>query len=132
MQDDSDLPTVTTNTITNITQTTATGGGNVTNAGGSTVTARGVCWSTSHNPTVSGNHTTNGTGTGTYTSNITGLTANTTYYVRAFATLQVQLQLIPLVFRPAQPMAGQWVVVAHTNRDNLARCQLRPIRVTHS
>lgn len=86
VQDDSDLPTVTTNTITNITQTTATGGGNVTNAGGSTVTARGVCWSTSHNPTVSGNHTTNGTGTGTYTSNIIGLTANTTYYVRAFAT----------------------------------------------
>ena len=86
VQDDSDLPTVTTNTITNITQTTATGGGNVINAGGSTVTARGVCWSTSHNPTVSGNHTTNGTGAGSFTSNITGLTANTTYYVRAYAT----------------------------------------------
>lgn len=86
VQDDSDLPTVTTNTITNITQTSATGGGNVVNAGSSTVTARGVCWSTSHNPTVSGNHTTNGTGTGSFTSNITGLTANTMYYVRAYAT----------------------------------------------
>ena len=85
VHNNSDLPTVTTNTITNITQTTATGGGNVTTAGSSTVTARGVCWSTSHNPTVSGNHTTNGTGTGSFTSNITGLTANTTYYVRAYA-----------------------------------------------
>ncbi len=86
VQDNPDLPTVTTNTITNITQTSATGGGNVVNAGSSTVTARGVCWSTSHNPTVSGNHTTNGTGTGSFTSNIAGLTANTTYYVRAYAT----------------------------------------------
>ena len=86
VQDNPDLPTVTTNTITNVTQTSATGGGNVTNAGSSTVTARGVCWGTSHNPTVSGNHTTDGTGTGSFTSNITGLTANTMYYVRAFAT----------------------------------------------
>lgn len=79
-------PTVTTNQITNITSTTATGGGNVTNGGGANVTARGVCWSTSHNPTVSGSHTTNGTGTGNFTSSITGLLANTTYYVRAYAT----------------------------------------------
>ena len=58
----------------------------MTNDGGNTVTARGVCWSTSSNPTVSNSHTTNGTGTGSFTSNITGLTANTTYYVRAYAT----------------------------------------------
>ena len=80
------LPTVTTNSVTNITQTTATSGGNITNNGGASVTARGVCWSTSHNPTVNNSHTTNGSGTGTYTSNITGLSPNTTYYVRAYAT----------------------------------------------
>ncbi len=80
------LPTVTTANITNITQTTANGGGNVTSDGNATVTARGVCWSTSHNPTTSGSHTTNGTGTGSFTSSMTGLTANTTYYVRAYAT----------------------------------------------
>ena len=79
-------PTVTTSQVTNITQTSAVSGGNVTSSGNSIVTARGVCWSTSHNPTVSGNHTTNGTGTGSFTSNITGLTANTLYYVRAYAT----------------------------------------------
>ena len=80
------LPTVTTNNVTNITQTTATCGGNVTNAGGGTVTARGVCWSTGQNPTINNSHTNNGTGTGSFSSNITGLSPNTTYYVRAYAT----------------------------------------------
>lgn len=80
-----DLPTVTTSPVSNITQTTAICGGNVTNAGGATIIERGVCWSTAHNPTVSGNHATSGTGTGIYTVNITGLTANTIYYVCAYA-----------------------------------------------
>ena len=79
-------PTVTTTAISNIDKTTATGGGNVTADGGATVTARGICWSTTQNPTISGSHTTDGTGTGSFTSAMTGLTANTTYYVRAYAT----------------------------------------------
>ena len=77
---------VTTNNVTDITQTTAVCGGNVTITGNGTVTARGVCWSTNSNPTVNDNHTSNGTGTGNFTSSITGLTPNTTYYVRAYAT----------------------------------------------
>ena len=81
-----ELPTVTTTNVSNITQTTATSGGNVTSDGGANVTARGVCWSTSQNPTISNSHTTDGNGTGSFTSNITGLTANTTYYIRAYAT----------------------------------------------
>ena len=80
------LPTVTTSSITAILATSATGGGNVTATGGCAVTARGVCWSTSTNPTISNSHTTDGSGTGSFTSNITGLTPNTTYYVRAYAT----------------------------------------------
>ena len=79
-------PTVTTTAISAIDKTTATGGGNVTADGGATVPARGICWSTSQNPTISGSHTTDGTGTGSFTSAMTGLTANTTYYVRAYAT----------------------------------------------
>ena len=81
-----DLPQVTTLNVTSITANTAVCGGNVTSDGGGTVTARGVCWSTSPNPTISNNKTTNGSGTGSFTSNITGLTENTTYYVRAYAT----------------------------------------------
>ena len=80
------MPSVTTADVIDITTTTATCGGNVTSDGGSSVTARGVCWSTSQNPTTSNSKTTNGTGVGSYTSNITGLSPNTTYYVRAYAT----------------------------------------------
>ena len=64
-------PTVTTTAISNIDKTTATGGGNVTADGGATITTRGICWSTSQNPTISGNHTTDGTGTGSFTSSMT-------------------------------------------------------------
>jgi uncharacterized protein (TIGR02145 family) len=80
------FPTLTTNAATAITEKTATSGGNITNDGGGSVTARGVCWATTTNPTISNSKTTNGTGLGAFTSNLTGLTGSTTYYVRAYAT----------------------------------------------
>ncbi|HAM09756.1 MAG TPA: hypothetical protein DCP74_05660 [Bacteroidales bacterium] len=81
------IPTLTTTAITGITQTTAASGGNISSDGGALVTARGICWNTSANPTIAlSTKTTNGTGTGTFTSSLTGLTAGTTYYVRAYAT----------------------------------------------
>jgi len=83
-------PTVTTGDVTNITTTAATCSGDVTSDGGASVTARGVCWSTSENPTTSNSKTTDGTGTGAFTSSLTGLTPNTTYYVRAYATNSVE------------------------------------------
>lgn len=79
-------PMVTTLEIAGLSQTTAVAGGNVTSDGGAEVTARGVCWSASQEPTIEGEHTTDGAGTGEYQSNLSGLTANTTYYVRAYAT----------------------------------------------
>ena len=83
------LPTITTNDISNITATTASCGGEVTSIGGATVTSRGVCWSTSSSPTISSSKTSNGTGLGIFTSPITGLIAETTYYVRAYATSSI-------------------------------------------
>ncbi len=80
------VPVLTTDAISNIGATTASCGGNISSAGGGSVTARGVCWSTSSNPTTSDSKTSNGTGIGSFPSSITGLTANTTYYVRAYAT----------------------------------------------
>jgi hypothetical protein len=64
----------------------ATSGGNVTDDGGNIITARGLCWSTSHNPTTANSITTESGTTGSFTSSITGLTPNSTYYVRAYAT----------------------------------------------
>lgn len=79
------LPVLTTTDITNLTSTAATSGGNITSDGGNSITARGVCWGTVQNPTMASSKTNNGTGTGSYTSSITGLIANSTYYVRAYA-----------------------------------------------
>lgn len=83
------VPTVTTTSITNISTTTATGGGNVTSDGGASVTVRGVCWSTSANPTTANSKTTDATGTGVFVSSLSGLTLNTLYHVRAYATNSV-------------------------------------------
>lgn len=81
-------PVVTTAAATG-TSTTITTGGNVTNGGSATVTARGVCWGTAINPEITGDHTIDGAGTGEFTSTITGLTPNTVYHVRAYATNSV-------------------------------------------
>lgn len=79
-------PTLTTTAASSITKYAASEGGIITSNGGSTITASGICWSTTATPTISDFKTTDGTTSGTFTSSITGLTAGTIYYVRAYAT----------------------------------------------
>jgi Listeria/Bacterioides repeat len=86
------LPKVTTQAATNITSGTATGNGTITFLGAPNPTQYGVVWSTSHNPTIAlSTRTEQGaaSSTGTFTSSITGLTQNTTYYVRAYSTNEI-------------------------------------------
>ena len=65
----------------------AMGGGNISNQGESAITDRGLCWNTTGNPLITDSIISDGTGIGTFsTAAITGLTENTTYYVRAYAT----------------------------------------------
>ena len=89
VQGESPIPTVPlliTPTATDIATTTASSGGNITSDGGAAITAKGVCWSTLAGPTIADNITSDGTGSGAFQSTLTGLTAGTTYYVRAYAT----------------------------------------------
>ena len=74
--------------INNITSTTATGVGNVVFLGSSDPTGYGLCWNTSGNPTLADNSTDKGAlhDTGSFSSQMTGLTVNTTYYVRTYVT----------------------------------------------
>ena len=102
-------PTVTMGAVEEITATTAIGHGNVTSQG--TVTERGFCWNTAANPTIAENlYYKSGSGTGDFTADITGLTPNRTYYVRAYAvagtdttysaqeqTFQTQVQVVTTV-----------------------------------
>ncbi len=86
------IPTLTTDPITALTATTATSGGNITADGGSLLTAYGVCWNTATAPTTTTNVgiTNDFASTGplplAFVSSVTGLTAGTTYYLRAYAT----------------------------------------------
>lgn len=80
------VASVTTNSVTSITNSAATCGGNIVSDGGSPVTTRGVCWNTTGAPTIFNSRTLNGSGTGAFASTMTGLSAGTTYYVRAYAT----------------------------------------------
>ncbi len=80
------LPAVTTDDITSISYYTAVSGGSITDDGGCPITEKGICWSYNPNPTINNSKTTEGAGSGSFISNITGLNANRTYYVRAYAT----------------------------------------------
>jgi hypothetical protein len=79
-------PTVTTTDISSITTTTAVSGGTIVSNGGSSITLSGICWGTTVNPTTANSKTIDGTTSGNWADNITGLTQNTGYHVRAYAT----------------------------------------------
>jgi|WetSurMetagenome_2_1015567.scaffolds.fasta_scaffold31399_3 uncharacterized protein (TIGR02145 family) len=83
---DSSVATITTTAVTSIDIITATSGGTITSDGGAVITERGICWSTLTGPTIADNKTSDGEDTGTFSSSITGLSPNTPYYVRAYAT----------------------------------------------
>jgi len=82
------LSTVTTQDASSVGSYTATGNGNITNMGTVNPTAHGICWNTTGSPTIVDSKVDNGAASaaGAFTADITGLTANTTYHVRAFAT----------------------------------------------
>ncbi len=81
------VPSVVTTNVNFITDTSAMGHGHISFIG-DTLLARGICWSTTPQPTIMDPHTCDSIniGLGDFDSEITGLTSNTTYYVRAYAT----------------------------------------------
>ena len=80
------LPTVLTTPVSEITTTSAISGGSVTDNGGAEITSCGVCWDTVQAPSIGAAHTSDSLETGQFVSQIDGLSPNTTYYVRAYAT----------------------------------------------
>jgi len=76
---------VTTKSLTNISKTGAMSGGSVTGES-ETITGRGVCWGTLPMPTIANSTKASGKGIGTFDAALSGLTALTRYFVRAFAT----------------------------------------------
>lgn len=80
---------VVTTAVGSITTGSAYCGGTVNSGNGASVIEKGVCWSPMPNPTIAGDHVSNGGGTGSFSVSMTGLQPNTTYYVRAYAKMSV-------------------------------------------
>lgn len=78
-------PTITSPTVSSISTTSATLGATVSSDGGATLTERGTVWGTTATPT--GNSLAEGgTSVAAFTHSRTGLTANTAYTYRGYAT----------------------------------------------
>ena len=80
-------PTINISEITNVTKDAATININISNTGNAVITNKGVCYSTTSNPTINNSVTNEGVGNDNFSSNVTGLTANTTYYIKGYITL---------------------------------------------
>ena len=79
------VPVVKTYFPTEITHNSALAIGCVACDGGQEVMERGICYSLEENPTLEGSHVVSGSGVGQFEYALTGLEANTEYYVRAYA-----------------------------------------------
>ena len=81
------LPQVTTLAISDTTGNNAISGGDIKRAGGSKIIQKGVVWATKTNPIIEfNNKTSEGIDIGIFKSSIQGLSPNTQYFVRAYAT----------------------------------------------
>ena len=79
-------PVLSTYAVTEISSSGGVSGGVFSSDGNSSITARGVVWDTATNPTIAlSTKTSDGTGAGSFKSSITGLKANTKYFVKAYA-----------------------------------------------
>ena len=75
-------PSILTTAVSGIMKTSAMSGVSLPDSGnGYTVTQKGVCWAESSNPTINDSKTTDGAGMLSASSNITGLTEDTDYYL---------------------------------------------------
>jgi FlaG/FlaF family flagellin (archaellin) len=79
------LPTLITDTLSNISNQSAFAKATITDDGGSTITERGFCVSTASMPTVIDTKIQVNALSLSYNSSITSLLTNTTYYIRAYA-----------------------------------------------
>ncbi|MFY9151677.1 MAG: FISUMP domain-containing protein [Prolixibacteraceae bacterium] len=79
------IPIIFTDSVTNITTTSAICNVSIAYNGGESLIEKGVCWNTTGTPTISDNKTIENNESVNFTSNTSGLTPYTNYYLRAYA-----------------------------------------------
>lgn len=82
------IPLLTTTAVHRMTFNSAISGAVISSDGGTTISERGVCWSTYENPTINDakNNNVFDLNGNSFSCQLTGLSVNTTYYIRAYAT----------------------------------------------
>lgn len=80
------VPVLITSPITEISFNMATSGGSISNEGGSPILERGICWNTHGNPSISDSKSVASINLREFTGSMTGLSMNTKYCVRSYAT----------------------------------------------
>ena len=113
------LPVVSTTPLTGVTKVSAVSGGEVTYDGGGTVTERGLVWGSSLNPTTSDHKIAGGSGLGAFVSNLEGLTVNTVYHIRSYATNSAGTAYgADIQFSTLADITKLWVVGDYNGWDN--------------
>lgn len=79
------IPVLTSSEVTNLTENSASTGGTISDDGGAEIIERGVCWNTSGSPTIEDEKISSGSGTGSFDCELTRLSPDTDYYIRAYA-----------------------------------------------
>ena len=75
---------VNTKDVKNVTHNTATCLGRIDVTGGHVISEKGFCWGLSQNPIITGNVVVSTSASNEFSADITGLSENTNYYVRAY------------------------------------------------
>jgi len=111
--------TCTTVAPTAINKTTATFHGLINSNGGETISQSGFCYSLTADPTIADTKVVVTAVNNTLTAEITGLTANTTYHVRAFVTNSVGTNYgADMSFTTLANITKFWVVGGYNGWDN--------------
>lgn len=111
------IPSLVTTNISNITGSKATAANQILSDGGATITQRGVCWSSlNSNPTINDSANIATSATSIYDVNLSTLMANTTYWLRAYATNSAGTGYSPAIsFRTSGPNIAELSAVLITN-----------------
>lgn len=80
------LPVITTLDVVDITYNSALSGGEILSDGGYPIIERGVCWGYEPEPTIHNLRTSDGVGMGDFISRAVGLSQESAYHLRAYAT----------------------------------------------